>query len=304
MSAPVIVKQIPLEQEYAKKTGVTPEDVAKLRAWLTTQPHLPGDLISDLDLVLAYHCCERSAEVSKQVLDLNLTLKTLFAMFKDRLVTEKTYTTLTVCSPMPLKVRAHNDSALFYCCLIEPDPKRFVYFECMRLALMVLELWQEEDGTWPGLQIIFDMRMFSLQHLAKLDIQTIQHFLYYLQEAMLVKVTGLHFMNAPSFMDKVMMLIRPFLKKELMECLFIHQIGSTTLEKHMPMEGLPEEAGGRYTSTVKASGDLKERLRLNTDFFERENKKRVVESLRPGKPKTISDIFGGVEGSFKKLDID
>ncbi|XP_063628689.1 clavesin-1-like [Cydia splendana] len=305
MSAPVVVKQFPLEKEYAKKTGVTPEDVAKLRAWLTTQPHLPGDLLTDLDLILAYYCCQRSAEVSKQVLDLHFTLKTLFNnFFKDRLVTEKTFATLSMCGTVPIKARAYDDSAVFYCCLTDADAKKFVFHECIRVALMTLDLWQEEEGTWPGLQIIFDMRMFSLQHLAKLDLQTMQQFLYYLQEAMLVKVTGLQFINAPSFIDKVMMLIRPFLKKELMECLFIHQIGATTLEKHLPMDSLPEEAGGKGVSVIKATEDLKERMRLNTDFFEQENKRRVVESRRPGRPKTISDIFGGIEGSFKKLDID
>lgn len=46
------------------------------------------------------------------------------------------------------------------------------------------------------------------------------------------------------------------------------------------------------------------RLRVNKEFFIDENKKRVAEAMRPGKPKTITDIFGGVEGSFKKLDID
>ncbi|XP_063541207.1 alpha-tocopherol transfer protein-like isoform X2 [Cydia strobilella] len=305
MSAPVVVKQFPLEKEYAKKTGVTPEDVAKLRAWLATQPHLPGELLTDLDLVLAYHCCQQSAEVSKQVLDLHFTLKTLFTnFFKDRLVTEKTFATLSMVCTVPLKVSAHNDSAVFYCRLTDADAKKFVFHECVRVALMTLDLWQEEEGTWPGLEIIFDMRLFSLQHLPKVDLHTLQQFLYYLQEAMLMRVTGLHFINAPSFIDKLMMLIKPFLKKELLECLFIHQIGATTLEKHLPMDGLPEEAGGKGISLSKATEDLKERFQLNKDFFERENKRRVVESRRPGRPKTISDIFGGIEGSFKKLDID
>lgn len=47
-----------------------------------------------------------------------------------------------------------------------------------------------------------------------------------------------------------------------------------------------------------------ELFRANKEFFVEENKKRVNEALRPGKPKTITDIFEGVEGSFKKLEVD
>lgn len=47
-----------------------------------------------------------------------------------------------------------------------------------------------------------------------------------------------------------------------------------------------------------------QRLQDNIVFINNENKKRVTETLRPGKQKTITDIFGGVEGSFKKLEID
>ncbi|XP_063541208.1 clavesin-1-like [Cydia strobilella] len=305
MSSPVVVKQLPLVEEYTKKAGVTPEDVAKLRAWLATQPHLPGDLITDLELVLVYHYCQRSAEVSKQVLDLHFTLRTLFEnLFKDLLVNEKIFASLSVSVVLPLKARAHDGSAILYCSVINPDARKYVFIDALRVALMLLELWQEEEGTWPGLQVIFDMRTFSLQHLAKMDLHTVQQFMYYLQEAMLVRVTGIHYMNAPAFMDRILMLIKPFMKKSLMDVLFIHQTGSGTLEKHVPVEGLPEEAGGEFISVMKASANLKERLKLNQEFFEQRNKRRVVEALRPGRPKTITDIFGGIEGSFKKLYID
>ncbi|KAL4708344.1 hypothetical protein ACJJTC_011716 [Scirpophaga incertulas] len=121
---------------------------------------------------------------------------------------------------------------------------------------------------------------------------------------MLVKLKSLHFLNAPPFMDKLMMLLRPFLKKALLDTLYIHQIGSNTIDKYVPIEGLPKGAGGEFQTFDQARDNVVEWIKANKDFFVEENRKRVVESKRPGKPKTISDIFGGVEGSFKKLDID
>uniref|UniRef100_A0A2H1WDA1 SFRICE_039729 n=1 Tax=Spodoptera frugiperda TaxID=7108 RepID=A0A2H1WDA1_SPOFR len=40
------IKGISLEDEYKKNTGTTPEDIKKLRDWLNTQPHLPGEYMT------------------------------------------------------------------------------------------------------------------------------------------------------------------------------------------------------------------------------------------------------------------
>lgn len=41
-----LVKPISIEKEYEKNPDITPDDVRKLREWLKTQPHLPGEHIS------------------------------------------------------------------------------------------------------------------------------------------------------------------------------------------------------------------------------------------------------------------
>lgn len=61
-------------------------------------------------------------------------------------------------------------------------------------------------------------------------------------------------MSAPSFVDVLLMIIRPFMKKELLDMLVIHQIGSKTIDKYVPIEALPKEAGGNFMSFDMARG--------------------------------------------------
>ncbi|XP_050353575.1 alpha-tocopherol transfer protein-like [Nymphalis io] len=298
------MKQITLDEEYKKDTRITPHDVAELRKWLQTQPHLPEKYISDLDLILAYHCCHNSSGLTKQVLDLNLTLRTLFNnIFKDRYNDriEKIVTNILMTT---LSKRTKEGYVIFYTRLLNNDPKVFHFGDAVKAVLMIIELYQYEEGTWPGMLLTVDFKDVTLAHLAKIDLFYLQHFLYYLQEAILLRLKGMHFMNAPPFIDKVLLMMKPFMKKELMDMLYVHTTGSKTVEDYIPSEALPKESGGNAESVEKHRDIVLAKLKDHKPYFEEESQKRVTESLRAGKQKTISDIFGGVEGSFKKLEID
>ncbi|XP_014360847.2 alpha-tocopherol transfer protein-like [Papilio machaon] len=169
---------------------------------------------------------------------------------------------------------------------------------------MLLDLYQYEYGACSGLSIVINFQGVTLSHLGKLEIVVVQQFLYYLQEAMFLKIKEVHLMNAPSFTDKLMLFLKPFMKKELLESIRIHQKGSSTIESCVPIASLPKDAGGQYKSYKEIKDETLAKLRDNEEFFFNENKKRVTESLRPGKGLDMSEIFGSVQGSFKKLDID
>ncbi|CAK1541384.1 unnamed protein product [Leptosia nina] len=300
----VRVKLTPVEDEYTKNPDIRPEDIRKLREWLETQPHLPGQYITDLDLVLAYHSCECSAEVSKQVLDLHYTLRTLFTSFcHNRVLDQRLRTTLDTVLVQPLSTPSVHGYRTFYCRLTNPEARYFIFSDVIKLFLMIFDLCQYEEGIWPGFVLMIDMDQATLGHIAKLDVMTIRQVLYFLQECMLVRLKEVHFLNAPSFMDKLMMLLKPFMKKELLDILRIHQRDSSTLKAFVDKDSLPKEAGGQFESVSKLKEEQFHRIEDNLDLFTEESKKRVDEALRPGKKTTIEDIFG-IQGSFKKLDID
>lgn len=77
-----------------------------------------------------------------------------------------------------------------------------------------------------------------------------------------------------------------------------------TLEKFVPLEVLPNESSGQAGAIQEIHDNQVKKLVDHVAWFqEEEANHRVNESLRPGKAKTATDLFG-VEGSFKKLEID
>jgi hypothetical protein len=72
---------------------------------------------------------------------------------------------------------------------------------------------------------------------------------------------------------------------------------------------LPQFCKVRHNNTPNppdltlVSEQMKIKMRDNIPFFAWEEKQTVDETVRPGKPKSVNDIFG-VEGTFKKLELD
>lgn len=104
-------------------------------------------------------------------------------------------------------------------------------------------------------------------------------------------------------MDKVLAMMRPFMKKELMDAMQLHSTMDTFWE-HVPKSMMPEDYGGSAGKMQDLIDAAYKKLKLYPEFFkEEEETKRVDEKLRPGKPQTESDLFG-TDGNFKQLQFD
>ncbi|CAH0714071.1 unnamed protein product, partial [Brenthis ino] len=209
---------------------------------------------------------------------------------------------MVLMAPLPI-LTVHGYTAV-YCRLLDSDVKKFIFSDIVRTAMIILDLWQYEEGTWPGFVIMIDMDGTSIGHVTKLDVMTVRQLLYFLQECMLIRLKEIHFLNAPSFMEKLMMLLRPFMKKELLDMIKIHEPGSKKIFKYVPLKAFPKEFGGEYKDRITLRDEIICRIESNKEFYKDENLRRVNEALRPGGQKTtVEDLFG-IQGSFKKLDID
>ena len=91
---------------------------------------------------------------------------------------------------------------------------------------------------------IFDMTNVTLKHLTTVVFSTLRLFMKYSQEAHPVHVQQIHIVNCGSLINRVMTLMKPFLKKEVAERIHTHLPESDTLQKFVPKDILPSEYGG------------------------------------------------------------
>lgn len=76
------------------------------------------------------------------------------------------------------------------------------------------------------------------------------------------------------------------------------------MEKFIPVDALPNEIGGKGGNVKDLVNEQIKLLDENREWFLKEEiTMRTNESLRVGKTKSSNDLFG-VEGSFKKIEID
>jgi hypothetical protein len=209
---------------------------------------------------------------------------------------------LDVCVFATLPKKTPEGYTIFFMEIMDTNPNKFILADILKCLDMTCLLHLHQKGTSSGHVIIFDMTGAVLGHMARLGPLTIKKFLYYLQEAMPVRLKGLHFFNIVPFMDKIFALMRPFMKKELMSKFYMHN-SVNDLVNFIPRDCLPSDYRGTSDSASVLQEQMKIKMRHNIPFFAWEEKQTVDETVRPGKPKSVNEIFG-VEGTFKKLELD
>ncbi|XP_020280803.1 alpha-tocopherol transfer protein-like [Pseudomyrmex gracilis] len=297
------IKLVTFEEELKKNPELKETDIQMLREWSEKQPHLPK--LTDSELALFLHSNYYRLEPTKSSIDTFFTVRTHVPEFfcnRDFNSKELKKASQTVTDQI-LEGTTKEGYKIIYGRLLDSDASNFVYNDVMKILNMVIDLWLYTEGTCDGHIILFDMKNVSFGHVGRLSPMGLKKFLYYLQDGLPVRLKGFHFMNASPVIDVILNMMRPFMKKQLMDMLHMHTTNDT-LEKFVPLEILPNEAGGKAGPIKELHEKQMKKLEEAISWFqEDEANHRVNESLRPGKAKSATDLFG-VEGSFKKLEID
>ncbi|XP_055378592.1 alpha-tocopherol transfer protein-like [Condylostylus longicornis] len=289
-------------EQYKKNKELSSDEISKLLEWIKQQPHLPE--VTELEAILFLHSCYYSMQLAKQTVDTYFTMRTHVPELFSGINFEKEdlKTAMKIVSVFPNEKTTPEGHRIFFGKLANFDATHFHLPSCLKLFFTTFDLSLRENGTAPGHIIILDHSGVTLGHVARLAPLVLKKFIYYLQDASPIRIVGFHFVNIVPFSDKILALVRPFMKKELIDVLHLHN-KLDGLDQFVPLEILPTEYGGKEGPAEEMCARAYQNAIKNQNFFEDLEKRKVNENVRPGKPKDASDLFG-IEGSFKQLSID
>lgn len=208
-------------------------------------------LFTDKLLLLRYlKVYDFDLEKAKVLLLLNLeTRKNEPNIFTNRDVLDDAYQqafrTLQI-FPMPKNTSENHKITISR--LIDADPDKYVYIDVIRSVVAMLDarfVTLDDNELIDGEIGITDMSGFGWWHFMKTvsNLSLMKKYMKYVQEAAPFKVIQNHFINCPTTMEKFMALLKPFMKKEILESIKFHT-NAESLYEYLPKDLLPNEFGG------------------------------------------------------------
>ncbi|XP_069683237.1 clavesin-2-like [Periplaneta americana] len=293
---------ITAQEELSRNSNLKKENIDYLRDWVSKQPHLPSG-VTDEQLILFLNCSQHSLEACKQTIEAYYTIRTHVEFFKNRNLHSSELQQALSIFEIGLTSKMDKDGNLIvFGRLIDSDVNKYSCDDTMKTWFMVQDITLLEKGAVHGFIIVFDTKEFTAGHLTKLKLSSLKNYYMYIQDAFPGVVTCIHFINSSPFTEMFMNISKPFLKKNLVEKICIHST-METLYEYIPKELLPKEYGGELDSLTHYNKEVRRLLEEYSDWFQKDEVFRVDESKRQGRAKNAGDVFG-VEGSFKKMDID
>ncbi|CRK97995.1 CLUMA_CG011364, isoform A [Clunio marinus] len=224
--------------------------IQQFKSWIDQEK-----LLKEIDDILLerYLKVYDNLEKAQDLLKFNLTLrKSGPHLFTNRDVLSSEFQsakrTFQFC-PLP-KLTSENHKVTIIR-LVDLDHNVFDYVQTVKMVLMCFDvrfiMYDDYDKTIAsGERFVIDTTGLSFRHFLKIatNISTVRLYMRFLQEAIPFNIKQLHFISSSSVFDKMFSLLRPFLKKELIEIMNIHTEGIQSLHKHFDKDVLPSEYGG------------------------------------------------------------
>lgn len=258
-----------IDDSRKKYPEITDELLESLQEWAEDRglPKIP-----DEQLALFAHSCYFDLKTTKECMDFYYGLRsTTPEFFRDRdCRLQYMQHSLKVLEFVAFPKPDRNGNQIIFHRLADTRSSQYIFNDGIKLLLMSVDMNLNLNGCAPGYIFFFDMQGASLGHLTRLSINSIRKFFEYLQEGMPVRLKAIHIVNVVWFMDKVLALLRPFMKREFYEMLHLHTGDVSEIYPYIPPECLPKDFGGELDCVANLHRAHCEKLDQLRDYFREE----------------------------------
>ncbi|KAH8261762.1 hypothetical protein KR038_007974 [Drosophila bunnanda] len=235
--------------------------LAEMIAWFEGNPNLP-DKIEPIVMLRFLKCMAYDVKKTKALVELNYTMRNKHPhLFMDRNMNdEMTAKGLKVSDCLILPGITPEGNKLLFFRMADFDPSTRNSVEETKIFFMLSDarftrpdvevddgkdyVLDEADIASGDVQIV-DIEGYTLRHLAYVSIFVLRIYMKFLQEAYPCRLRAMHVINCPSFLDKLVSMMSPFLREEVRNMIKYHTEGLESLYAEVPRDMLPEEYGGK-----------------------------------------------------------
>ncbi|XP_046459137.1 retinol-binding protein pinta-like isoform X2 [Daphnia pulex] len=246
-------------------------------------------------------------EKAKKKLDLTMTLRTALPEFFDEWdpLSPENQAALNLGGTLPLPGHDFLGRKVI---LARPgctDPYKFKFEQVHKANFMISEVMCDEDEQLfiTGMAVLIDLEGFTLSHITATPLAMMKKLGPCFQDAAPIRPKTMNYIHSPSVFNMFNNLVQSFMKDKMKQRVHMHGDDMESLYKEIPKEILPKDYGGDNMSIAELTAYWKKKCEDRRDFLIANSKMRSDESKRPGKPKTSDELFG-IEGSFRKLNVD
>jgi len=296
------------KEELGEDPKQLEEGVQLIKEWVNKSPHMHSIKKEDEVYKMFLRGCKYSLERTKEKLDFFYSVRGNLPEWFDQWdpFNKKTQIVLNAGTYLPLKgFDKHGRFAV----LMRPgtiDPNQVKMEESFKASTLIMELAMSGNiqAQVKGFVLIQDMGGMTASHAVQMSPAMAKKAMTVWQDAYPARPQAMHFLNMPSVMESLFSMVQSLQKQKMKERNHVHSKGDySKLHENVGTDILPKEYGGNGESLEDLRVFWKKEVEQNKDWLIQQTRYKTDEKKRIGKPRLHADIFG-IEGSFRKLEID